>query len=173
MGLRPEPIKLLKHDIPLKLKERLTPEELNFLKSYRIELNAMTSGQLIGWIESNLQKLGLAKKLIPPADILANEISINLDEDRNVRAAQVVREKLKTIGINLDVLEQSILNDVPKPDTEGHMAEVEEFLKDLPTIHWRSKAENKAEELLDEQDEKMETSADTRIKELKEELKGL
>ena len=101
MGLRPEPIKLLKHDIPLKLKERLTPEELNFLKSYRIELNAMTSGQLIGWIESNLQKLGLAKKLIPPADILDNEISINLDEDRNVRVAQVVREKLKQLESTL------------------------------------------------------------------------
>ena len=44
------------------------------------------------------------------------------------------------------------------------MAEVEEFLKDLPTIHWRSKAENKAEELLDEQDEKMETQQTHELK---------
>jgi hypothetical protein len=162
MGLHPERV-TVKHEISKKLKPLLTPEELEFFKGYRIELNAMTSGQLIDWIESNLQKLGLTKKLIPPDDVLAKEISNNFDSDIKMRAGEVIREKLKTKGIDLDALEQEILNDISKPDPAGHSAELEEYMKDLPAVSWRSWAVEKGDELMDGKEEEMEALANDRI----------
>ena len=45
MGLSPEPIDV-KKKISAKLRPLLTTQEIEFFKKYRIELNAMTSGQL-------------------------------------------------------------------------------------------------------------------------------
>jgi hypothetical protein len=103
--------------------------------------------------------------LIPPPDILANEISKNLDELRREQAAELVKEKLKQMGFDLDALEEAVLIDVPEPDSDGHMEELKEFMEDCPPVHWKTEASDIAEELVDEQDEEMETSAEKRIKE--------
>ena len=46
-----------------------TPDEIAFLQTQRVELNAFSSDQLIEWIESKLKEHGV-EKLIPDADTL-------------------------------------------------------------------------------------------------------
>ena len=169
MGLPPEPVNV-KHEISSKLKPRLTPQELEFFKKYRIELNAMTSGQLIDFIENNLVNLGLAKKVIPPSEILSNDIFLKLESGLKERADAIIKETLgKALG-DLDQLAVDLLKQVKKPNTEGHIDELRDDMAGLPTQHWRSWAINKAEDLVDEVDEELRTAAETKIKEL---LKGL
>jgi hypothetical protein len=169
MGLSPEPVNV-KHEISSKLKPRLTPQELEFFKKYRVELNAMTSGQFIDFIESNLAKLGLAKKVIPPSEILSNDIFLKLESCLKERADAVIKETLgKALG-DLDQLAVDFLKQVKEPSTEGHIDELRDDMAGLPTQHWRSWATNKAEGLVDEVDEELRTVAETKIKEL---LKGL
>jgi hypothetical protein len=49
-----------------------TPDEIEFLRTHRVELNAMTSGQLVDFIEAKLTAHGVAK-LIPDAAILEQQ----------------------------------------------------------------------------------------------------
>jgi hypothetical protein len=49
-----------------------TPEEVDFLRTHRVELNAMTSGQLVDFIEAKLTAHGVAK-LIPDDAILEQQ----------------------------------------------------------------------------------------------------
>jgi hypothetical protein len=166
MGLPPERVNV-KHNISSKLKARLTPEESEFFKKYRIELNAMTSCQLIDWIESNLAKLGLAKKLIPPDSVLAHEITNKLDTELAVKADEITKEQLeKLLGIDLKQLAQDLLNDIKKPSAEGHKEELEEDMDELPTESWHDWAETKAFELETEVTHEINDLAETRIKEL-------
>ena len=165
MGLSPEPVNV-KHEISSKLKPRLTPQELEFFKKYRIELNAMTSGQLIDWIESNIAKLGLAKKLIPPSEVLSNEIYLKLESGLKERADAIIKETLGKALSDLDQLAVDLLKQVNKPNTEGHIDELRDDMTGLPTQHWRSWATNKAEDLVEETDKELRTLAETKIKEL-------
>ena len=168
MGLPPEPVNV-KHEISSKLKPRLTPQELEFFKKYRIELNAMTSGQLIDFIESNLVNLGLAKKVIPPSEILSNDIFLKLESGLKERADAIIKETLgKALG-DLDQLAVDLVKQVKEPNPDGHIDELTNDMAALPTQHWRSWATNKAEDLADEVDEELRTVAETKIKQL---LKG-
>ena len=165
MGLSPEPVNV-KHEISSKLKLRLTPQEIEFFKKYRIELNAMASGQFIDWIESNIAKLGLAKKVIPPSEILSNDIFLKLESGLKERADAVIKETLGEMIGDLDQLAVDLLKQVKKPNVEGHIDELRNDMAGLPTQHWRSWATNKAEALADETDEELRTLAETKIKEL-------
>ena len=170
MGLSPEPVNV-KHEISSKLKPRLTPQELEFFKKYRIELNAMTSGQLIDWIESNIAKLGLAKKLIPPSEVLSNEIYLKLESGLKERADAIIKETLGKALSDLDQLAVDLLKQVNKPNPEGHIDELRDDMAGLPTQHWRSWATNKAEDLVEETDKELRTLAETKIKELLKRVK--
>ena len=54
--------------------KHLTKQDKEFLTYNRIELNAMSTSQLIPWFERKLAQLGLVKKLIPPDDVLSEYI---------------------------------------------------------------------------------------------------
>jgi len=165
MGLPPEPVNV-KHEISSKLKPRLTTQELEFFKKFRVELNAMTSSQLIDWIESNIAKLGLAKKVIPPPEILSNEIFLKLKTGLKERADAVVKETLGKVLGDLDELAFDLLKQVKEPNTKGYIDELRDDMSGLPTQHWRSWATNKAENLVDETDEELRALAENKIKEL-------
>jgi len=166
MGLPPEPVNV-KHEISSKLKPRLTTQELEFFKKYRIELNAMTSSQFFDWIETNLAKLGLAKKVVPPDDVLSKEISISLNAGLQERADIVVKEMIENaLGIDFSQLSRQILDDITKPKTEGHRDDLATYMQNLPATSWRSWAENRAQKLEIETDNEIRTLAETRIKQL-------
>ena len=72
----------------------------NWLQHHRIELNAMTPGQLIRWLDDNVEKHG-AIKLAPPSDVIAialrERIEWTIEEQERERllknAEQAIRKK--------------------------------------------------------------------------------
>ena len=150
---------------------RLTEIEARFLTTNRIELNAMSTSQLVTWLEGYLAKLGLAKKVIPPDDVLAEEISFNLNDGLRERTDTVVKETIESVlGIDFAQLAQEILDGITKPKTEGHHDDLSEYMENLPATPWRSWAENRAQKLETETAKELRTLAETKIKGL---LKGL
>ena len=71
-GLEDEAVK---HDNPDALGARLvrdgaSPEEIEFLKTRRVELNAFTSDALVAWIEGKLEGHGVAKVIPDEATLV-------------------------------------------------------------------------------------------------------
>ena len=70
-----------------------TREEAEFLLAQRVELNALTSDQLVAFIERKLEKHGI-KKLIPKADMLREAYRLFV---RSNRVEKIVEEVLEDI----------------------------------------------------------------------------
>jgi hypothetical protein len=97
-----------------------TVEEIDFLLDRRVELNAMTSGQLVAFLERKLQQHGI-KKVIPNADTLADTYCLLAHS----RAAEpVVKRELAKFN------EMAV--QVPA-DLEG---KVREHLAKHPEVRW-------------------------------------
>jgi len=107
-GLQPEVCRV-KHNMVINLRQNgATAEEIEFLSAgQRVELNALTSDQLIEWVESKLREYGV-QKVIPDATTLeiayrraalADRLNERLDEimaeaERAVDAMQVDPDRL-------------------------------------------------------------------------------
>jgi hypothetical protein len=70
-----------------------TKQEGDFLLSKRVELNALTSDQLVTFIEGKLAKHGV-KKLVPNADLLGNAYRLFVNSKR---VEEIVAETIKDI----------------------------------------------------------------------------
>jgi hypothetical protein len=70
-----------------------TREEAEFLLTKRVELNALTSDQLVAFIERKLAKHGI-KKLVPKADLLGDAYRLFV---RSKRVEAIVEETIKGI----------------------------------------------------------------------------
>src|SRR5262249_44830857 len=95
-----------------------TEQEIEFLLDQRVELNAMTSDQLVAWIEGKFAQYGV-RKIIPDEDILA----------RAYRAKIRDREITKAIA---KIVEQEFRTEIPDQLTEMVAA----FLREHPTASW-------------------------------------
>lgn len=90
-GLIPEPVILKKEDLGklegMKERGEITYEEYEFLKKYRVELNALTPTELIEWLEQRLKELKLWKT-VPTQEQLDEEFKVGYtDTLRDVRSA--------------------------------------------------------------------------------------
>jgi hypothetical protein len=74
-------------------KNDATHEETEFLLNQRVELNALTSDQLVAFIERKLAKHGI-KKLIPKADLLRETYRLFINSHR---VEEIVAETIKDI----------------------------------------------------------------------------
>ena len=72
----------------------LNQAAINFLRSQRVELNAMTSRQLIDFVEDKLKRHGIGK-VIPNNATLARTYEIFAASDRLSEAFEKLKEKLK------------------------------------------------------------------------------
>src|SRR5262249_54987548 len=93
-----------------------TPEEIEFLLHERIELNALTSQQLVNLVERKLQAYGL-KKIIPAEEVLAETYrafhrSNELREEFEDLMATMEETPVK-VPKNLKVKVRAILNEHP------------------------------------------------------------
>ncbi len=70
-----------------------TRAEAEFLLTQRIELNALTSDQLVAFIERKLNEHGI-KKLIPKADLLRDAYRLFMNSKR---LQKVVEERIEEI----------------------------------------------------------------------------
>jgi hypothetical protein len=98
-----------------------TEAEIDFLLDYRVELNAMTSEQLVSFVERKLQEHGI-KKVVPGHKELARAYRLFA---RGKEAEQIVERELKK-------LDGSSTVEVP-PDVENR---VREYLMLNPEVRW-------------------------------------
>jgi len=96
---------------------------IDFLRNERVELNAMTSRQLVDFVEGKLKQHGIGK-VIPGSDTLANTHRMFAASDRLFEAFQELQEKLEaedqeTIKVPADL-----------------RARIENLLKEKPDIPW-------------------------------------
>jgi hypothetical protein len=96
---------------------------IDFLRHQRVELNAMTSRQIVDFVEAKLKQHGIGK-VIPDRETLANTYQMFADSDRLAAAFDQLRERLD------GETEEPIV--VP----ENLEAKVKDVLKEKPDIPW-------------------------------------
>jgi hypothetical protein len=99
-----------------------TEEEIEFLRTQRVELNAMTSRQFIDFIESKLEEHGV-EKLVPDADIIEAQA-------RRVIERRLTEEALA--GMRDEIARQAAMTELP----EDLRQLVEAKLQADPTLSW-------------------------------------
>lgn len=88
------------------------PRWVNWLQTQRVELNEMTTPQLIAWLDGKMQEHGVGK-VIPPSAIIVDETERQLAEQVEQRiTARVLREA----RIGAQVSDALALIEVPKPE---------------------------------------------------------
>jgi hypothetical protein len=94
-----------------------------FLRTQRVELNAMTSRQLVDFVEAKLQRHGIWK-VIPNSKTLAETYQTFVKSDRLAKAFDDVQEKLED--------ESAAPIEVP----DDLQAKVERQLEERPNLTW-------------------------------------
>jgi hypothetical protein len=98
MALQSEPVP---YEDPIQWRKRAatlrrhgaTPEEIEFLRTRRVELNAMTSRQLVDFIEAKLAEHGVAK-LIPDAATLKEQARRGIRHQLTQQALAKIADEL-------------------------------------------------------------------------------
>jgi len=94
MSLQSEPVPAKPNEWPKRFatlsRHGATPEEIDFLRSRRVELNAMTSRQFVDFIEAGLTAHGVTKLIL--GDTIIEQ------QARRVIAAQLTEEALAKIS---------------------------------------------------------------------------
>jgi hypothetical protein len=106
-----------------------------WLQEHRVELNAMTTPQLIAWLDRKMHEFG-SGKLIPPAEVLEKDLAERIEE--KVRAAiteRILREA------DLDALVTAVVAGIKTPDGEELARGIVGLFKDQPEHEWRNHVE--------------------------------
>ena len=101
----------------------LIRRSIDFLDGQRVELNAMTSRQLVEFVERKLKQHGIGK-VIPDDDTLAEAYEMFVKSDRLSKAFEEMKEKL----------EDDDEDPIEAPKNLG--AQVKKLLKKYPDITW-------------------------------------
>lgn len=155
MGLETEEVTIKK--FPRELYSHLTSEERGFLihtrgyttfRGNRVELNAMSTDQLISWLEGKLKNLGLQTKVLPPEDVVEQALKDNIDSQIDKDIKQMVRQAIEQLlGITISAIETEAKEKVGAPNAAGYHEELKEFLQSCPPEYWRDWVSNKASDL--------------------------
>ena len=99
LGLEPEEARLMGlqvEEVKRESKKKqpvadyVDEDEAEWLQDHRVELNAMSSPQLLEWLDSKMAPYG--DKLVPPADVLAESLE---DDVRSALAQQITEEAIR------------------------------------------------------------------------------
>ena len=179
-GLTPEPVKLSKQDAS-KLEGMLqrgiiSEEEYEFLKRYRVELNALTPKQFLEWLRNKFERFGIWK-VIPTEEQLRNKVknriklSIEeiLKEELNIERIYDVYHKLSNI------ISSFIWNNDDIFDFQVDLNEFKELLKKNELDFWTTVAGIYASNILNgKKDEIIKQIIDRGLKEkLRDEIEQL
>jgi hypothetical protein len=125
-GLTPEPNNSNISDERL-AQAGLSRGAINFLRSQRVELNAMTSRQLVDFVENKLKQHGISK-VMPDGEMLARTYRLFATSDRLFEAFDEVKEKLEEESEEASIKVPDDLEDKvkaqlqEKPDITWHRA---------------------------------------------------
>jgi len=114
-GLQSEPV-THRGDIVNRLREAgATEEEIEFLRSERVELNAMTSEEFVNWLEAKLTKVGV-KKYVPDEVYLGEVYKRALYLKRLVEKGKEMQEEFENSEI---VIPDNLLQEVNEALSEN------------------------------------------------------
>jgi len=137
-----------------KLRRILSAEEQDFLLRQRLrtELNAMSSEQLVQYVEGKLADHGLTEKLVPPEDVVAASFKEASERPLRRAAENLVHRVLKQrLDIDVDELSEEALQ-LLQADHEPGMF-YKEMVEDLNNgdreMSWRVYVAEKAGEYID------------------------
>jgi hypothetical protein len=156
MGLETEPANSKKR-ASWNLEERLDPEEkVFFLKNdLRCELNAMTTEQLLVWLEAKLAEHGLDKKMVPEETRLQERFMAQALDRLGLAKNDLLETALeKTFKVSLDSLRRrayALLSEGYAAPGELHEQATEELNSDgHRELWWMTYIDDEAEEHADD-----------------------
>lgn len=193
LDVNAEPVKLSKQDQAkldgLLQRGYITQEEYEFLKQYRVEINAMTPEQLLHWLEKRLEELGLWKT-VPTEDELQREMKYTIEDERESIIHELVNEIKWDVEDRIGITEiERAIDDVKEKikelagetvknltgDIEIPTISLEEFIEKLREnmeYYWTRLAEKIAKQLVSEIkpeiESKVEEYKDTIVEEISE-----
>jgi hypothetical protein len=133
------------------VRERRDGEDWEeWLQTHRVELNAMTTPQFITWLDG---KMAAYAKLIPPADVLEQELNARVeDKVREIITERVLREA------NVDAQVAAAIAAIESPDSTALTTGVNKLFEGRPDAQWRDHVEAVATELAAAGDEDSEVA---------------
>jgi len=149
MGLAKDP-----EGVPLKrgwrkpVLDTLPYDEYEFLvgdekRGNRVELNALTPGQLIEFIEKKLAEHGLTKKVIPPDEVIMEEVKKQFDLLLRITVEKRILEMLE-----IPAIVEKVAQSVKTPDFRGLPEDIAYALEDNPPVSWRDLVKGEAREFV-------------------------
>ena len=111
-----------------------------WLQTHRVELNAMTTPQLIEWLDRKMERFGCGK-LIPPAAVLEKDLA-----ERTMKKvrAEITERILREAGLDAQVA--AALAAIELPDGEELARGIAQLFEGRPDAEWRDHVEAVAEE---------------------------
>jgi hypothetical protein len=107
----------------------------DWLQTHRVELNAMTTPQLIKWLDRKMAKHG-SGKLIPPEEVLEQELAERIE--KKVREA-ITERILQAAGLDEQVT--SAVARIKLPDGARLARDTAKLFKRQPDLEWRDQIE--------------------------------
>jgi hypothetical protein len=144
MGLEVETVEKTKRRKPVAdyvRKREDGPYWENWLQTHRVELNAMTTPQLIEWLDRKMSAFG-SGKLIPPPDVLEQDLADRIES--KVRAA--ITERILSEA-RIDDQVAAAIAGIKTPKGAELASDIEELFKQEPDREWRNAIEAVASRL--------------------------
>jgi hypothetical protein len=111
-----------------------------WLQTHRVELNAMTTPQLIAWLDRKMDAFGCGK-LIPPTAVLEGDLAARAETKVRV---EITERILREAGLDFQVAVATAA--LKLPDGEELARGIEQLFEDQPDAEWRDHVEAVAEE---------------------------
>jgi hypothetical protein len=111
---------------------------VEWLQTHRTELNAMTTPQLIEWLDEKMETHG-SGKLIPPTSVLEEDLKTRAE--KKVRA-EITERILREAGLDSQV--DAALAALELPDGEELARGIRQLFEDQPDAEWRDHIESVA-----------------------------
>jgi hypothetical protein len=153
MGLEIEDIDPLKDDkrrpVAKYVREYDRKHRTDFAEWYqthRVELNAMTTPQLIAWLDRKMAEHDKVGKLIPPPDVLAAELHERVE--KKLRAS-ITERILREAGFEDQV--KAAVAAVKKPSAAVLKKGIVSLFKQEPESQWRDHVEAEAKKLTEDE----------------------
>ena len=108
---------------------------VDWLQINRVELNAMTTPQLIEWLDHKMAEHGDGK-LIPPGEVLEEELAVQIE--RKVRA-DLTERILREAGLDDQVA--AVIAAIKVPDEAVLAGEIAQLFEHEPDTEWRAHIE--------------------------------
>ena len=120
---------------------RSTSDWDEWLQTHRVELNAMTTPQLIEWLDEKMETYGDGK-LIPPQDVLVDEL---MAETEKRLTRQITASILSEAGLETRVA--AAMAALSLPGGDDLRRGIAEMFENDPETGWRAHIEAVADDL--------------------------